>query len=150
MVDAVISREIVHAVALALALETEIITVKADVAEDPGQDQDQAALAATHLVMAEDITREATLQRETREKEEVVVGLQKAVSVLEATLAATAEETLAHLPVPRAQAMIEDLSLLQEKLRQTVPLQINMKALQRLLLPIAKLTQKNKPTEGLA
>lgn len=148
MVDVATSREIALVVDLALAQETEIITVKADAAEDPGQDQDQAALAATHLAMEEDITREATLLRETKQRKEAAAGPLKVASVLEATLAAIAEEILAHPLTPRAPAMIEDLSLPLEKLSPTVPLQINTRAPLRLLLPTAKLTRKNKLTEA--
>ncbi len=148
MADVVISREIVLAVLLALAQEIEITTVRADAAEDLDQDQDQAAPEATPLAMAGDTTREATPQREKRERGEVAAaGLQRVVSALEATLAATAEETLAHLLVPRAPAMIEDLNLL-EKLRLMELLQINTKTHLRLLPPTAKLTLKNKPTEA--
>lgn len=148
MVDAVISREIVLAVDRALAQEIEIITVKADVAEDLGQDQDLAAQEATPLAMVEDTTREVTRQRERRERgEAAAAGLQRVVSVQEATLAAIAEETLAHLLIPRAPAMIEDLNLL-EKLRLMEPLQINTRTRLRSLLPIAKLTLKNKLTEA--
>ena len=147
MVDVATSREIALVVDLALAQETEIITVKADAAEDPGQDQDQAALAATHLAMEEDITREATLLRETKQRKEAAAGPLKVASVLEATLAAIAEEILAHPLTPRAPAMIEDLNL-QEKLRLMELLQINTKVHLKLLPPTAKLTLKNKPTEA--
>lgn len=132
----------------ALAQEIEITTVRADVAEDLDQDQDLAAQEATPLAMVEDTTRKVTPQRERREREEVAAaGLQRVVSVQEATLAATAEETLAHLLIPRAPAMIEDLNLL-EKLRLMEPLQINTRTRLRSLLPIAKLTLKNKLTEA--
>ena len=132
----------------ALAQEIEITTVRADVAEDLDQDQDLAAQEATPLAMAEDTTREVTPQREKRERgEAAAAGLQRVVSVQEATLAATAEETLAHLLIPRAPAMKEDLNLL-EKLRLMEPLQINTRAHLRSLLPIAKLTLKNKLTEA--
>ena len=132
----------------ALAQEIEITTVRADVAEDLDQDQDLAAQEATPLAMVEDTTREVTRQRERRERgEAAAAGLQRVVSVQEATLAATAEETLAHLLIPRAPAMIEDLNLL-EKLRLMEPLQINTRARLRSLLPIAKLTLKNKLTEA--
>ena len=148
MADVVTNREIVLEVDLALALETETTTVRADVAEDLDQDQDLAAQEATPLAMVGDTTREVTPQRERREREEVAAaGLQRVVSVQEATLAAIAEETLAHLLIPRAPAMIEDLNLL-EKLRLMEPLQINTRARQRSLLPIAKLTLKNKLTEA--
>lgn len=148
MVDAVISREIVLAVDRALAQEIEITTVRADVAEDLDQDQDLAAQEATPLAMVEDTTREVTRQRERRERgEAAAAGLQRVVSVQEATLAAIAEETLAHLLIPRAPAMIEDLNLL-EKLRLMEPLQINTRTRLRSLLPIAKLTLKNKLTEA--
>jgi hypothetical protein len=146
--DVVISREIVLAVHLALAQEIEITTVRADAAEDLDQDQDPAAPEATPLAMAGDTTREATPQREKRERGEVAAaGLQRVVSALEATLAATVGETLAHLLVPRAPAMKEDLNL-QEKLRAMELLQINTKAHLKLLPPTAKLTLKNKPTEA--
>jgi hypothetical protein len=148
VVDAVISREIVLAVPLALAQEIEITTVRADAAEDLDQDQDPAAPEATPLAMAGDTTREAIPQREKRERGEVAAaGLQRVVSALEATLAATVGETLAHLLVPRAPAMKEDLNL-QEKLRVMELLQINTKAHLKLLPPTAKLTLKNKPTEA--
>ena len=131
----------------ALAQEIEITTVRADVAEDLDQDQDLAAQEATPLAMAEDTTREVTPQREKRERgEAAAAGLQRVVSVQEATLAATAEETLAHLLIPRAPAMKEDLNLL-EKLRLMGSLQINTRALLRSQLPI-KLTLKNKLTEA--
>lgn len=147
MVDVVISREIVLEVDLALVQEIEITIVKADAAEDLDQDQDLAAQEVIPLAMAEDTTRGAILQRKKRERKEVAAaGLQRAVSVLEATLAATAEETLVHLLVPRAPAMIEDQNL-QEKLRLIPPLRINTRAHLRSLLPIAKLTLKNKLTE---
>ena len=132
----------------ALAQEIEITTVRADVAEDLDQDQDLAAQEATPLAMVEDTTREVTRQRERRERgEAAAAGLQRVVSVQEATLAAIAEETLAHLLIPRAPAMIEDLNLL-EKLRLMEPLQINTRTRLRSLLPIAKLTLKNKLTEA--
>ena len=132
----------------ALAQEIEITTVRADVAEDLDQDQDLAAQEATPLATVEDTTREVTPQREKRERgEAAAAGLQRVVSVQEATLAATAEETLAHLLIPRAPAMIEDLNLL-EKLRLMEPLQINTRTRLRSLLPIAKLTLKNKLTEA--
>lgn len=148
MVDVVISREIVLAVLLALAQEIEITTVRAGAAEDLDQDQDPAAPEATPLAMVGDTTREATPQREKRERGEVAAAdLQRVVSVLEATLAATVEETLAPPLVPRAPAMIEDLNL-QEKLRLMELLQINTKVHLKLLPPTAKLTLKNKPTEA--
>ena len=53
---------------LALAQEIEITTVRADAAEDLDQDQDPAAPEATRLAMAGDTTREATPQREKRER----------------------------------------------------------------------------------
>ena len=147
MADVVTNREIVLEVDLALALETEITTVRADVAEDLDQDQDLAAQEATPLAMEEDTTREATLRKERREREEAAAAdLLMAVSAQEATQAAIAEETLAHPLVPRALAMIEDLNLL-EKLKLMGSLQIKTRALLRSQLPI-KLTLKNKLTEA--
>jgi hypothetical protein len=142
------SREIALAVDLVLVQETEIITVIADAAEDQGQDLDQAALAATLLAMEEDITRGATLPRETRVREGVVAAsLLTLANAHAAILAAIAEETLALLPAQRAPAMIEDLSL-QEKLSQMATPQRSTRTHLRLLQSTAKLTRKNKPSEA--
>lgn len=149
MEDAATSREIALVAALVLVPETEITTVKADVAEDPGPDLDQAALAATLLAMAEDIIRGATLPRETRAREEELpaVKLLRLASALAATLAAIAEEILALLLAPRAPAMTEDLSLL-DKLRQMASPQRRLRVHLRSPLLRPKLMLKNQPSEA--
>lgn len=149
MEDAVTSREIALAVALVLVRETETTTVKADVAEDPDLGLDQAALAAILLATAEDITREATLPRETRAREEEVPAakLLRLANALAVTPAATAEEILALLLALRAPAMTEGLSLL-ERLRQMVSLQRRMRVHLRSPLLKTKLMPKSQLSEA--
>ena len=142
MVDVVTSREIVLVADLALALETETTTVRADVAEDLDQDQDLAAQGATPLAMEEDTTREATLPREISLLAGSAAEHLRLASAAAATLAATAEKTLALLPDPEALATRESPSLPELLLPK------RLKDRPRSPPRKPELTQKNKPTEA--
>lgn len=139
MVDGVTSREIALVADLGLAPTTDAVTT--DAAGDPDLDL-ALAHAAALPAMEEDTTREATLPRGISLLAGAAAEPLRLASAAAATLAATAEKTLALLPDPEALATRESPSLPELLLPK------RLKDRPRSLPPKPELTQKNKLTEA--